>query len=64
MVRAPKRSQVDFPYLKILIIMKREKEVAESDRIKKFIAYMDFATQLKMAQEDIKKKKMKKKSNK
>jgi len=37
---------------------KRENE--DPDRINKLIAYMDFATKLKIAQEDNKKKRLKK----
>jgi hypothetical protein len=36
---------------------KRKKIVDEYEKIKRLIAYMDFATQLKIAQEDSKKNK-------
>jgi hypothetical protein len=36
--------------------MKKRKESKDIDKIKKLIAHMDFATQLKIAQEDRKKK--------
>lgn len=38
---------------------KKEKIIEEYDKIRKLIAYMDFATQLKIAQEESKKEKKK-----
>jgi len=38
----------------------KKREDEDPDRIKKLIAYMDFATKLKIAQEDNKKNKKKK----
>lgn len=69
-VRMPKNTQVDFPYFIFYVkeknIMKereKEKNVEDYERIEKIIAYMDFATKLKMAQE-AKRKKKEKDSNK
>lgn len=54
-------TQVDFPYfyfyVKEEIMKEKEKQVEDYDRIQKIIAYMDFATKLKMAQEAKKKEK-------
>lgn len=40
--------------------MKKKRNSGDPDRIKKLLAYMDFATKLKIAQEDNKKKRLKK----
>lgn len=39
--------------------MKKKETVSEYDRIKKILAYMDFATKLKIAQEEGKKRRQK-----
>jgi len=44
--------------------MKKREIEDDPYRIQKIISYMDFATKLKIAQEDNKKKRNKKKSNK
>jgi len=38
---------------------KKEKIVEEYDKIRKLLAYMDFATKVKIAQEELKKEKKK-----
>lgn len=61
MVRMPKNTQVNFPCLifNLLGKMKKKETVSEYDRIKKILAYMDFATKLKIAQEEGKKRRQK-----